>query len=87
MLKRLLDEEEEDFELEDEKLVEMQKVLKTNEDDSDSDIVFSDDGKENLASDDESFVSNKISSNNHENSFSKDDHDEFENKFRTYLLD
>ncbi|CAD8125159.1 unnamed protein product [Paramecium sonneborni] len=87
MLKRLLDEEEEDFELEDEKLVEMQKVLKTNEDDSDSDIVFSDDGKENLASDDESFVSNKISSNNHENSFTKEDLDEFENKFRTYLLD
>lgn len=44
--------------------METQKVLKTNEDDSDSDIVFSDDGKENLASDDESVVSNKISSNN-----------------------
>ncbi|CAD8129473.1 unnamed protein product [Paramecium sonneborni] len=87
MSKRLLNEEEEDFELEDEKLVEMQKVLKTNEDDSDSDIVFSDDGKENLASDDESFVSNKISSNNHENSFTKEDLDEFENRFRTYLLD
>lgn len=73
MLKRLLDEEEEDYELEDEKLVEIQNVLKSNEDDSDSDIVFSDDGKENLASDDESLISNKISSNNHENSFTKDD--------------
>ncbi|CAD8119952.1 unnamed protein product [Paramecium sonneborni] len=87
MLKRLLDEEEEDYELEDEKLVEIQNVLKSNEDDSDSDIVFSDDGKENLASDDESLISNKISSNNHENSFTKDDQDEFEYKFRTYLLE
>lgn len=72
-MKRLLDEEEENFELEDEKLIETQKVLKTNEDDSDSDIVFSDDGKENLASDDESVVSNKISSNHQENSFTKDE--------------
>lgn len=60
MLKRLLDEDE-DVDMEDDKMLNTEKkMLNTDQDDdSDSDIIFSDDYQENLASDDESICSNK----------------------------
>lgn len=79
MVMKLLNEEEEEIDIEDDKFVDTTKLK--DEDDSDSEIVFSDDEKEDLASDDESVWSNKVS-NNIDDSMIKIEHDEFEEKFR-----